>query len=372
MLDQEQRQESAYCTNCCVAHDVNNIIAAVIGYIELAKVNLSDSAMAMKNLDKAIDAADRAKVLLRQVLSSNHEMQSYHEMQSGNSMQELEPAVREAINMVWSILQGNVEIQCNIGIEGAVSLSTEQIIRIAMNLCTNAIQAMEPDGGELSISLEKASVPKDYMVIHVSDTGKGMSEEIIDGIFNPYFTTRKQGTGLGLTVVDKLARSAGGFIRINSKEGEGSTFSVYLPNHTPKLKKLFSSAECPNTAGKNQQKILFVDDEHCILDLAKTVMEDQGYTVVVADNGQNALDMFLNEPDKFSIVVSDLVMSGLNGDELASPIREIRPDLPMIICSGYCDNNIRKRLCKNGVWKVIKKPYLMKSLSRDIQEVLAR
>lgn len=230
MLNQVQKQETIHCNKVWdngMVHDVNNILAAVVGYIEVAKIHLDDPDMARRDLDEAMKAADKAKNLLRQSLPMKREIRA------SNSRQEFAPAIHESIKMIRPLLPENVEIHCDLDATGAVSLTTEQIGRVVMNLCTNAIQAMEPAGGVLKISLGIVSIPEEYMVITVSDTGKGIYQEIMDQIFDPYFTTKENGTGLGLAVINGFVKEAGGFVVSGSREGEGSTFSVYLPRYTP-------------------------------------------------------------------------------------------------------------------------------------------
>jgi nitrogen-specific signal transduction histidine kinase/CheY-like chemotaxis protein len=373
-----------------VAHDINNMLSVAIGSIELSKGFMDNPEKMREYLDHAISTTARVRELLvKEFLSKEKAPDDEHPV-------DVAPIVRDVEKMLRSTLPENIVIQCSLIEDMKVMVPAMRLSRVLINLCINAISAMGQGGGILRIAMSKTIVSDgvvckesiipcgmpagEYVQISVSDTGCGIPPEIMDQIFKTSFTTKKQGNGLGLTVVDKVVRGAKGWISCESKDGEGTTFNIYLPKYIPNHDLSWNSnqggvkppAKVIRVNWNTPKKILFADDEHSILDLADIVLKDQGYTVVVADDGRKAFDIFQNNPDEFAVAVLDVAMPEMDGDELVQHILDIRPDLPVIMCTGYCDISMREKLCRLGVKKLVMKPYLMKELLKDIQELLEK
>lgn len=360
-----------------VAHDINNILTVVINCIEIAKSHLNDPDNAGNSLDYAVNAAGQAKDLVQQIFTGKNGEANYFKPL------EIGPVIASFIEMFRASARKDIAIESHLDVKGKIMTNTAQMNRLLMNLCTNAIQSM-PDGGKLIIDIKTVSLDagihpmEDYLMISVSDTGKGIPAEKIGKIFDPYFTTKEKGSGLGLVVVDEIVKKHQGFITCKSIEDEGTTFCVYIPLYkgfSPQLipvnlKESPGSLKKINEGGK--EKVLFVDDEKNVLILAKEVLKKNGYNVVVASNGKEALDLFMKEPDGFDILIADVAMPVMNGEELVERVLKIKPGFPIILCTGYCNLVTRGRLRMLGVKKILMKPYLMKELTRDIQEVLGK
>ena len=256
-----------------------------------------------------------------------------------------------------------------------------QLNQILLNLCTNAAHAMKESGGILKIGLKNTSLgvedaktfeglkPGAFVRLTVSDTGCGLPPEIVGRIFDPYFTTKAvgEGTGMGLAVVQGIIKSYGGAITLESEPGRGTTFHVYLPASRKEIEKETSAAEPPT---RGNERILFVDDERNIVDIAKKILERFGYEVVVAQNPVEALEIFSERSKTFDLVITDMTMPVMTGVGLSLEIRKIRPEIPIILSTGYSDQIDEERAKKLGIQAFVMKPIIMRELIATVRNIL--
>jgi CheY-like chemotaxis protein len=259
-----------------------------------------------------------------------------------------------------------------------------QMHQVVMNLGTNAAHAMRDRGGVLAISMSPLGVdapllanhpdlgPGPFVRLAVSDTGHGMAAGVKDRIFDPYFTTKKvgEGTGMGLAVVQGIVNSHGGAISVYSEPGRGTTFHIFLP-----LTEAGGAAKSPPAAeepsGRGTERILFVDDEAILADLGRDLLASFGYAATVTTSSREALDIFRADPGSFDLVITDMTMPGLTGKELAREMLAIRPDIPIVLCSGFSDSINEKQAEETGIRRYVMKPYTTTYLNRIIRAVLS-
>jgi CheY-like chemotaxis protein len=294
--------------------------------------------------------------------------------------------VNEALKLLHSSLPATIEVARHISIpaeETMILADPTQIHQLLMNLSTNAAHAMRPEGGVLSVEVTAVEVdgslaarcpdlkPGPHVMIAVSDTGPGINPELIDRIFDPYFTTGKQGdgTGMGLAVVQGIVRNCGGGITVHSERGKGATFRVYLP----RIKEIVSPAMAETeTVPMGSERILFVDDEEGLTALAQEMLESLGYHVTPHTNSLEALKAFRAHPDAFDIVVSDMTMPGLTGVALTKEILAIRPDIPIVICTGYSEDLTEESLQSTGIRELLMKPAGRNEMAKAIRRALRK
>ncbi len=339
-LAQAQKMESIGTLAGGIAHDFNNILSAVIGYTELSLIDIPKSSALQNNLQQVLKAGGRAKDLVRQILTFSRQRES-----------ELIPVkvsliVNEALKLLRASLPTTIKMRHHIKSYLAVLTDPTNIHQVLMNLCTNASFAMQEEGGVLEVSLSDVDLDADFAKQHpdvkpgkfirliVSDTGYGMSPEVSERIFDPFFTTKKmgQGTGMGLSVVHGIVKSHGGTIIVESSPGKGSAFSVFLPAIESEVT---DQADQPQLVITGNERILFVDDEDFQADIGKRMLERLGYRVTAKTNSVEALDLFRQTPDEFDLVITDMTMPDMTGDVLARKLISIRPDIPIIVCTGY-------------------------------------
>jgi two-component system, cell cycle sensor histidine kinase and response regulator CckA len=256
-----------------------------------------------------------------------------------------------------------------------------QIHQVMMNLCTNAAHAMREKGGMLKIELSENELRKDFLEQHpylsagvylrlrVSDSGHGMDKNITERIFDPFFTTkaRGEGTGMGLAVVLGIVKSHGGTITVESSVDQGSSFDVYLPV----IEREVDTEARPKIAmATGTEKILFIDDEKALVDLGHQMMERRGYEVTTRTSSIEALELFVSQPSKFDLVITDMTMPNMTGDQLARKLMEIRPDIPVILCTGYSERISKEKAQAIGIREFILKPIIMTELAATVRKVL--
>jgi PAS domain S-box-containing protein len=358
-----------------IAHDFNNILSAIIGYTDLAALILPEDDPARSSLGEVMNAAQRAKELVYRILSFSQ----MHE-------QEQKPArmnmiIQEALKLIRPSLPATIEIEQQIDCQGTILADPTQIHQVVVNLCTNAYQAMQEEGGLLKVSLAEVKLSLDDLVDHfdldvgdylkltVSDTGHGMNEQTMQRIFDPYFTTKasSKGTGLGLAVVYGIVSAHKGAIQVDSEPGKGTTFEVFFPSIQSSARQVPISYEQPY---RGDEKILFVDDEASLVRLATQLLEKCGYRVDGHTNPLEALKLFKTDPYEFDLVITDMTMPHMTGDQLARMIQNIRPDVPIIITTGYSEKISPKKAQMMGVQDFIMKPMNYSELTKKIRKAV--
>ncbi len=361
-----------------IAHDFNNILGVIIGNAEMMELfDLPPKSPIRTRLSKIIDAGYRAKDLISQILTfasmGEHTKRTFP----------LKPIVKDTVKFLRSSLPASIDIAVDIqSPEISILGDPVQIQRVLINLCTNAGQAMEDMKGRITVSLKKIDSkdsaghappdlrPGPYALLTVADTGRGMTPAIMKRIFEPYFTTKQygEGVGLGLAVVHGIVKNHDGYIAVDSVVGRGSVFDIYLPLSRP-------AQSVPETALakkplKGKERILFVDDEIFIVEVYREILEKYGYTVMGESNPRDALEFFRAHPDDFDLIITDMTMPQMTGDELIREIVNIRPDMPVIICTGYNDWLDKHVVRELGVRQAIKKPIGAKQLAQIVRNVL--
>ncbi|RPI51213.1 MAG: PAS domain S-box protein, partial [Deltaproteobacteria bacterium] len=307
-----------------IAHDFNNILTAILGYAEMVRMKLPEDSNILSDMDQILKSGIRAKGLVQQILAFSRD----HKLEQRPL--QLKYIVKETLKLLGSTLPADIEIKEDIAKDvGIINADPTQMQQVIMNLCTNASHAMQEEGGILSVSLINVELddivaahyidtdPGSYLRLTVSDTGIGMTSEIIEHIFEPYFTTKEKGvgTGMGLSIVHGIVKNHNGGITVYSESGKGSTFHVYLPRigeteEQPKARE-------KETPSVGHERILLVDDEPVLAELGKQMLERFGYEVEVRMSGIDGLEMFRAQPDRFDLVITDMTMPKMMGDKLA-------------------------------------------------------
>ncbi len=359
-----------------IAHDFNNILSAILGYTELAIMETQEESAVTQSLHQVYKAGNRAKDLVKQILTVAR--------QSDHVMTQLSVAsvTKEALKLIRASFPSTIEIEQKIESESLIIGNSTQIHQIIMNLCTNAAHAMEEKGGLLEVSLSDTDLssqsknktfnlnPGNYIKLVVSDNGVGIPNDVIKSIFEPYFTTKKlgKGTGLGLAIAHGIVEAHGGEITVDTAIGGGTKFTVYLPI-CQKINRDLSNNNKDELVTGNEH-ILFIDDETTIIEINKKFLEKMGYSVSTGINGIEALDLFQDESNKFDLVITDMTMPKMTGDVLATKLRAIKPDIPIIICTGYSKKMSNELATEIGINAICYKPLSLKDLAKTIRKVL--
>ena len=375
-LRQAQKIETIGTLAGGIAHDFNNILSPILGYTDIAMDLLEAGHPARDDLQQVLNAAGRARELVQQILIF---------ARGGDQLKQpvqLHLVVQEALKLIRATLPSTIEIsQRIINRNDSVLADAGQMHQIIMNLCTNAAHAMRASGGVLRVEMERhtldaeeaAEIPGtaagDYVVLTVSDSGEGMPESIATRVFEPFFTTKPsgEGTGLGLSVVHGIVRSHGGTITVDSEPGRGSTFRIYLP-----ASEKAPGAPPPGSdeSGAAQgEHVLVVDDEPEIVRMLTRMLESRGYRVTAFTSSEQALAEFRRSPSTFHAIISDHTMPRITGLALARAAREIRPDLPVIITTGYGDKVTAERPARD-VTEFAAKPFDAATLTAMLRRAL--
>ena len=375
-LQQAQKMEAIGTLAGGIAHDFNNILGIILGNAELAMDDVPDWNPAKNNLEEVRKACLRAKEVVRQILSFSRK--SEVEQKPIN----IATVVAESLRLIRASIPTSIDIRQNIADDKAnIFGDPTQIHQIMINLCTNAAHAMDTEGGILEVDLKNIEIdenavsqypelnPGAYVQLRVSDTGDGIPSQMIDRIFDPYFTTKDvdKGTGLGLSVVHGIVNSHHGKILLESKTGKGTIFKILFPAVELKTK------QKPTEFQKlpiGMERILFVDDEKSMVNLNQQRLAKLGYVVIAKTDPSEALEFFRVNPDQIDLVITDMTMPHMTGDRLAQEILKIKSDTPIILCTGY-SNRISKEKAKGlGIRKYIEKPIDMVNLAKSVREVL--
>ncbi|GAB1367207.1 hypothetical protein MASR1M36_20780 [Candidatus Cloacimonadaceae bacterium] len=376
-LRQSQKMESIGTLAGGIAHDFNNIITIIAGYIALSAGKIDSHPAARTDLDEALKACLRAKSLIGKILTFSRQSERKEKPII------LADLLEDTIPMIRASIPTKINIVSEINSFSFVIVDPTEMQQVLMNLASNSYHAMRPDGGTLSISLNEVhgfeliglspevQLEQDYLHLGFADTGKGIAPEIINRVFDPYFSTKPagEGTGLGLSIVHGIITGYRGFVIVDSVPGEGCTVSIYLPvsNHIETLPRQETQGEMPFIPAS----LLMVDDEPALAELFSISLQNAGYRVETYSSSLKALEAFADHPDTIDLVIADITMPNLDGIQLASKIRKIR-NVPVILYTGFCDSQIQARAEDIVVDKLLNKPLLPDELVSEVKELLFR
>jgi len=373
-LQKSQKMEALGTLAGGIAHDFNNILAAILGYTELAFMDTRSAERIESDLKEILKAGRRAKDLVTQILSFSRQ-----------DSPDLKPTlihliVKEALSLLRASLPTSIEFRSDLDANTGVILGNpSQIHQVLMNLCTNASHAMKEKGGRLEVTLGNVEyegdngklnlAPGNYVNLTVRDTGHGMTPEVLERAFDPYFTTKEKGagTGLGLSVVHGIVKGHGGTFQVESILGKGTLFQIYFPRTE---KAVGEEEERAENLPKGNEKVLFVDDEPSLVKMAQQLLEELGYKVTTTTSSLEALELFQDDPHRFHLLITDMTMPGLTGDLLSLEIFKVRPDMPIVICTGFTERISEAEALDMGVKAMLTKPVSSHRLARVVREVL--
>jgi len=375
-LRQSQKMEAVGTLAGGIAHDFNNILGGIVGYAELAQDDLSTNNPVQEFISGILNSSARAKDLVKQILTFSRKSQEERKPL------QVYPIIKEVVKLIRSTIPATIEMKLNIDeSSGMANADPTHIHQIVMNLCTNAGHSMQETGGVLEIDLSCTDLKDEnkdglhdlksgpYIMLKVSDTGSGIDPDILPRIFEPFFTTKtkEKGTGMGLSVVHGIVKSYSGDIIVESQIGKGSTFTVLLPRVVTEPEK---EEDIAVTVPKGTECILFVDDEKTLLDIAEKMLLSLGYNVIACDNSLEALEIFKQQPSKFDLVITDQTMPHMTGYDLAKRILKIKPEVPVILCTGYSSTVTPEKAKVCGIKALIYKPISKKEIARTVREIL--
>jgi len=375
MLRQSQKMEAIGTLAGGIAHDFNNILSAIFGFTEMAMFNMAPDTKVYRDLSKVLTSAERARELVKQILTFSR-------------MRELKPqpvqiqnVIKETVNLIKATIPSSIDIQLNFRSHAVVLADATQLQQVLMNLFTNAAYAMRGHDGIIKLRLAEVSLdrlaligkkdilPGDFLQLTVSDTGHGMNKEIQDRIFDPFFTTKDEGegTGMGLSVAHGIVTSFGGFISLHSEENVGTSFTIYLP--ILKMAKNSDIVQFEELPG-GDERILLVDDEELLIESGRTILEHLGYHVTSFTDPTEALKDFTARPGDFDLLITDITMPKMTGDVLTKNIHAIKPDLPILMCTGYHSSLTEQDATSLGQYRLVTKPLVKRDLALLVRHAL--
>jgi PAS domain S-box-containing protein len=359
-----------------IAHEFNNILWIIIGNTELALYEIPKRHASRQTLEEVLKACLHAEAVVKQILTFSRQTEVEKQpLQIG-------PAVEEGLSLLRASLPTTIEIRQKTECSSCTIMADPtQIHQVLINLCTNAAHAMREKGGVLEVSVvaiefEEETVaqypdltPGSYLTLSVSDTGHGIDDKIIDRIFEPYFTTKGLAdvTGMGLSVVHGIVKSHGGVIAVQSEQGKGTTFHIFFPIIDSEV---VSKTKASRPVPRGNERILLVDDEKALADMGKKTLERLGYDVITTTNTTEAVDLFEKHHDKLDLVITDQTMPNMTGGMLAKELMRIRPDIPIILCTGYSEMITKDKARDMGIREFIMKPLVTRDLATTIRKVL--
>jgi PAS domain S-box-containing protein len=374
-LRQSQKLETIGTLAGGIAHDFANTLSPIIGYARMLKDELT--AGKLRNyVDEILAAGDRARQLVRQILTFSRRSEQQRRHIS------FPVAVEEALRLVRFSLPATVELQTHIDLEAGTVLADEtQIHQVMMNLCTNAHQAMQPDGGTLTVIVEREDVHMansaaygslgvgSYVRLTVRDTGHGMDKNTLERVFEPFFTTRSatEGTGLGLSVAHGIVANHGGDMIARSEIGKGTSFHVWFPRVPDAPEEFDVNAAAPLLGG--DQCILLVDDDHAVARVLSEMLSKMGYRVTTVFDPAEALARIRIAPGSFDLLITDQTMPGMTGLQLAAAARRLNEDMRIIVMSGYSEELDPARTEELGICSILSKPFEASQLDQEIRSV---
>jgi CheY-like chemotaxis protein len=359
-----------------IAHDFNNILMPILINAEMALLDEPEGSPTSKQLKLVLEAANRGKDLVKQIITFSRQKDQE------KTIIKVNPIIKEALKFLRASIPKNIEIVDHIEAESALALAdATQIHQVLMNLCSNAAYAMREKGGVLGVRLTEIDVDPDLAVKHidlkpgpylrlmVSDTGHGMTSEILEKAFDPFFTTKApgEGTGMGLAVVHGIVKNHGGAITVYSELGRGTTFNVFLPRLKGGQEARANALESLPTG---KERILFIDDEEIQIRSVLPMLERLGYQVVGQTDPKKALEIFHNRPESFDLVMTDQTMPSLTGEKLTAKLLRLRPDIPVILCTGFSETIDEEKAKAMGIRAFLLKPFSVKEIAETIRRVL--
>ena len=378
-LAQAQKMQALGTLAGGIAHDFNNILFNIIGYAEMIRADVDENPVVRKNLKELLSAANRAKELVRHIQTFSRQRE-----QERKPLR-LQPILREALKLLRASIPSTIEIREQIDDEcGAILADPTQIHQMIMNFGTNAFHAMSEKGGHMEVSIDEMTVkspektplpqlsPGQYVRLTVSDTGHGMDASVMERIFDPFFTTKGpgDGTGMGLSVIHGIVTNVGGQIAVESKPGKGSTFTVYLPR-VDEDTVVASKTVFHEPVPRGRESLLLVDDEEQSVRMIQQMLERLGYQITSRTSSIEALEVFRNRPDDFDAVITDLTMPNMTGIELAQELTAVKPDIPIIVCTGFSETITQDKAHKLSIRGHIMKPAVTREIARTIRKVLS-
>ncbi|MBF0550909.1 MAG: PAS domain S-box protein [Deltaproteobacteria bacterium] len=375
-LRQAQKMEAIGTLAGGIAHDFNNILGSIFGYTQLAMDDAGSGEVNPEFLEEILNAGKRARDLVKQILTISRQTEQE------KKPVEVASILKESIKLIRASLPANIIIEQEISVKESIILGDPtQIHQVVINLCTNAAHAMPEDGGVLGIKLSELFLDTDsaaryinlkpgrYLKLTVSDTGQGMDSSILERIFDPFFTTKElgKGTGMGLAIVHGIVKNHGGAVSVNSVPGQGSAFNILLPMLQGQPESTDNYAE---TIPRGTETILLIDDEPGLLDTGKRILERLGYRVTTKTSGVDALDAFMAQSASFDLIITDMAMPNMTGDKLAREILRLRPNMPIILCTGFSEAVNEERARDIGVRGFLMKPFDVRILAKLIRKVL--
>jgi nitrogen-specific signal transduction histidine kinase len=375
-LHQAQKMEAMGALAGGIAHDFNNLLFPIIGHAEMILDDLPADSPFQNGLRQIHTGALRARELVQQILAFSRQEKS------ARIRMKIQPIVKEALKLIRSTIPATIAIHQRISSDcGPVRADPVQIHQILMNLTTNAFHAMDEDGGTLTVRLEACLVddparvdpalqPGPCVCLTVADTGTGMDTKILDKIFEPYFTTKGKGkgTGMGLSVVHGIVTAMNGAMQVHSVPGRGTEFRVYLPveEHGPDSDP-DPAAQGPLVGGS--ERILLVDDEKPVAAMETQILSRMGYQVTAFTSSTLALAAFRADPDRFDLVITDVAMPDMSGDKLTVELQNIRPGIPILLCTGFSERMTPEKIATLGVRGLLTKPMLTRELDRTLRDI---
>ncbi len=360
-----------------IAHDFNNVLSSIVGYAELLKDQLNPDSTARRDLEQILRSTSRASELVKQIVAFSRKKERE------NNYFEPGLIIKETLKMLRSTLPANIEIKSNITIDGStVFTNTNRFHQLFMNLCTNAYQAMEHDGGILGVNLHTIQqidhVPEEFQLegekfiqIAVSDTGVGIAPQLRNRVFEPLFSTKGLNgrAGMGLCTAYHMVKMAGGAIWFKDRESGGTIFYVVFPVNTEERADQQSTVK-DTSEPTGSGNLLFVDDEPELVDMAKKIIESLGYQVECCFTGEEALQLFLQNPQRFDLIITDQIMPGMTGAEFATQVKQKVPTLPIILCTGYSSKISEENWSRYGIDAYVMKPFRRRDIAHLIKDLL--
>ncbi len=377
-LRQAQKMEAIGTLAGGIAHDFNNILSAILGYAEMALEDCQAGSVNPRDLGQVIQAGNRARDLVKRILVFSRQQEA--------KKVPLRPAVvvEETMQLLRSSIPTNIDFRQDLDPQtDLIFADSTQIHQVVVNLCTNAYHAMEETGGTLSVYLRNKSFtqqdlvnvfgvqPGVFVQLSIGDNGKGISSKVQERMFDPYFTTKEtgKGTGMGLAIVHGIVKSYGGFITCQSEFGTGTVFEVNLPALTEQI---VSQTEEIKPISAGTESILLVDDESMLLDMSRVMFERLGYRVTVRMSSTEALATFKEQPEAFDLVITDQTMPEMTGIDMARRMLQIRPSLPIILCTGYSSLITEEKVKAAGIRGFALKPLVKREIATLVRQVLDR